>query len=708
MASQPFDTVLSMVDKTVNSAGKLLKRLKSRSSKRHSKSDNENVRSEEDATSPSNAPDIPPLQTPWSDSDRKPSRRRRRRRRTAPDDPEANSDHCDVAIEHADNIFITYDSDVVAITASDKSFASTHSRDSDRQNDDDVIPRTEPLCEKSVDEIVRNATEVLTARGDRSRRSGRSVSAESSSFSTNLDARKLIPTEAWRSSRSRPSTKDTIIKYACRGLCRRQFEQTVLGPSGEECEECFMTMKKLQPRDPYRTSQICSTALKLKEKTSRRAKFRSKKSLATRYRKLRPIDPYRLPKKLIRPTTSKQKPHDKISSSKHHSKSSKTRSRKHYRRRHLYRKFSSKSSVKSITKKLYPKDPYRPPSGTTKTAITGKPVVGSSITSSISTKSKKTHLRGSYRLPTELSQTTDNKLRSSSKAKSRKKLYPRDPYRPPRKPFKANIPMKQDQNKKPSSQASKKLDVKQKPQISSHSSKKLPITKIPAENKDNRGQKRDTKRDNCDQPRKSQPIRNADKRKSPSDKDSEKKSASSDSSVILHNAVTYSKLLSPHLKKTLSKVPKPKQTELNLHKSSTDQKSQLSKLLPSTDVTTGKVIIQPDFLTNSSRRKHVRTPMLAGTSYSDLNRSKGGGSTMFKTQATTKSSIDLEPLKKGIKKIHSAEDDKNPETKMEEIANLPRHSDPSIAKNFHSMTNPSGKERSSSSSEGEQDDKKIS
>ncbi|KJH45082.1 hypothetical protein DICVIV_08867 [Dictyocaulus viviparus] len=758
MASQAYDKVLTMVDRTVNNAGELLRRLKPRSSKQHSK--RESVISEEYATSPTNLHNNSSVRTSRSHSNRKASRRRRRRR-AAVDDPEASSDHCDVTIEHADNIFITYDSDVLAIKTSDKSFSSIRSRSSKRSDHDDVKPQEEPSSKKSVDEIcpsgrsskkkskAKNLTNKdLTGKRDRSRKSERSASTKSSCRTTSLNVKKLTSSKEQRKSRhpssSHASTKDAISKYACKGLCRRKFEQTVLGPSGEECEECFRTRRKLHPRDPYRKSQISSKASKSKEKSSKRTKLSMKKSLPIRHKKQRPIDPYRLPKNLTRSIAPKKKPDDKMPSVKKtatsnkmplakvscpatkicskisaplkhavaHSKSSKTQSKKssekpQLQRPHQQQKKSSattasskrvvakkksspkqqkkssattasakrvvakkksspkpqikssattasakrvdaknksshkqqkkssatiaptqriddgkKPSVKSIKKKLYPKDPYRPPKGKTKTAIPVKHVVGSSYSSSISTKSaKKTHSRDSYRLSTKSSRATDNKLRSSSKtsSKSRKKLYPRDPYRPPRKPSKANIPVKQDQNKKPSSTASKKLYVKPKSQVSLHSSKKLPKTKIPVAKKDHKAEKRGTKRDN--QPRcTSQHAKNVNERRISSQKDSKKVN------IVNH------------------KLPTLKKTEPHLHKSD-DQKSRVTNSLPSSNVDSGKVTVQLGFLANSSRKKYVRTPSLAHS-----KRSQGRKSTKLRMQGETKNSICSESSKKSMKK----------------------------------------------------------
>ncbi|KAJ1353104.1 hypothetical protein KIN20_009661 [Parelaphostrongylus tenuis] len=224
-------------------------------------------------------------------------------------------------------------------------------------------------------------------------------------------------------------------RYPCKGLCRYPHASNALGPTSRERKESSNSMKKLQPRDPYRPRVKSSTTIIHRNRV---AKIDDKASSSTTSVKYNKNPQSRHPKRLSKIsstfTTPKKEAVDDLTSSS---------------------RLSSKTH-----KKLQPRDPYRPPKKSFKTKIQKDQAVQTAdkMTSSLTESVEPNNYCQSQhplRSPRKSSTVTiskkkvlDNLTDSSTKStKSDRKLQPRDPYRPPRKFLKTTLVKKQSVDK---------------------------------------------------------------------------------------------------------------------------------------------------------------------------------------------------------------------------------------------------------------------
>uniref|UniRef100_A0A0K0DH69 C2H2-type domain-containing protein n=1 Tax=Angiostrongylus cantonensis TaxID=6313 RepID=A0A0K0DH69_ANGCA len=425
MATEAYEKVLVMVDRTVNSAGELLRRLQPRSPDRTQNNEGGRVCS--------------PSLTNVKCLDKS-------------DGQVKNAAHGDVTIEHADNVYITCESDDgLSVSIHEK---SPHGKNLPRAEHSDAsseVSIAKPIIEHrsttSKTTAVKTDNVLITSKKEREQRSTGNGAKQPlrNKFNNQRLLQQSAPMESYsissKDSASQPFKSSGRLSK--RNLLQQDFEMRV--------------------KEPQAPVASISTTINM-SRSSGSSDLSTKRTISSISKQN--LQPSRLDPSVMHTSRKNESENDNKPYMKKATHLSGTYPCKGLCR-HPRTLNANGPTVKECSdssnamKKLVPRDPYRPPkkSSTTKTlknqsvqvqtADKTTPILNTTVEPNKNVQPRHPHrsLQKSSTITTPEKKATDKMTTSEIKStKSHKKLEPRDPYRPP-KTFKTTVTKKQSIDK---------------------------------------------------------------------------------------------------------------------------------------------------------------------------------------------------------------------------------------------------------------------
>ncbi|EYC30338.1 hypothetical protein Y032_0005g2586 [Ancylostoma ceylanicum] len=241
MATEAYQKVICMVDRTVNDAGLLLQQLHAREPEKQSDDNKETrvefgIQSESCKTAPSYSTSTSrSAHTPPYSGQRK-SSLKKRRSSEVPDIRLLSKDGGEVKIMHADNVYISCGSDGESVMLSDSSKASKKRRH--RVIHIDSPSREIPLKKKPADEAAQQEADKSSQVVKFDENSSETVKFDSSAVQPKMKGKKLKPKSVTPKSKTSSSTSSSKTKsYLKETVTRTVITTTKEFPEGSDTND---------------------------------------------------------------------------------------------------------------------------------------------------------------------------------------------------------------------------------------------------------------------------------------------------------------------------------------------------------------------------------------------------------------------------------------------------------------------------------------